>query len=59
MIFESKVFKTLTVPSSFFTMSSLSIKVIFSVGVTLSGREGFIILQNLLLSVILFTSRLL
>ena len=56
-LFEKKVFKTLAVSSTF--LAILSIRVIFWVDVTLSDSKSFIIFQNVSLSVIIVTSRLL
>ena len=58
-MFEKKLFKTLAVPSAFFAVLSLTIRVLFWVDVTLSDGKGFTGFENFLLSVTFFTFRLL
>ena len=57
-MFEKRVFKTVAVTLSFFTILSLPIGVTFWVYVTLSEIKDFSVFQSVLLSVTFCTSRL-
>ena len=56
---EKKVFIILASSLSLLIILSFSIKVILSVDKTLSGRNGVTVFQNILLSVMFFSLRLL
>ena len=58
-ILEKKVFRTLAISLSELITSPPSINVIFALNGVLSERDGLTVLQNVLLSVTLFASKLL
>ena len=58
-ILEKKVFRTLAISLSELITSPSSINVIFALNGVLSERNGLTVLQNVLLPVTLFASKLL